>query len=465
MTKTKSSNISNIWGSRFSEKTADLMQEINQSISFDHILYKQDIQASLAHAKMLYKIKILNSKEHNLIKKGLKQIAEEIKDNKFNFKIELEDIHMNIESRLKEIIGPCAGKLHTARSRNDQIATDLKLFVRDEIDQVKKLLLQLNKNIIKQAKKNIKVIMPGFTHLQIAQPVLFSHHLMAYLEMFKRDISRLNDCQKRLNECPLGSAALAGTSFKIDRKFCAKELNFDRPTANSMDSVSDRDFIIEYLSCLSLIASHLSRMSEELIIWSSKAFNFIKIPESFTSGSSIMPQKRNPDAAELVRGKTGRIYGSLISLLTVIKGLNLTYSKDMQEDKEPLFDATKNIKICIDASSQMIAKITVNKENMYKMASQDFSTATDIADWLVQNLNIAFRECHHITGKIVKLAEDKDLAIDQLPLIELQKIEPRINEDIYKILSVENSIDSRNSYGGTSSKMVKEQIELNDKYK
>ena len=365
---------------------------------------------------------------------------------------------MNIESRLKEIIGDAAGRLHTARSRNDQVACDFRLFVRDEIDQITNLLFDLEKNLVKKAEENFGVIMPGFTHLQVAQPVLFSHHLLAYFEMFKRDISRLDDLRARMNECPLGACALAGTSFPIDRNITALELGFDRPTANSMDSTSDRDFAIEFLFCLSLISTHLSRFAEEIVIWMSKGFEFIKLSDAFTSGSSIMPQKKNPDAAELIRGKTGRIFGALISLLTTIKGLTLTYSKDMQEDKEPVFDATKNIKICLQAMSGMIIDLKANQENMLKMACSGYSTATDLADYLVKNLQMPFRSAHHITGQIVKLAENKGLELHELTLQEMQQIEAKISEDIYEVLTVENSVASRTSIGGTSQVRVQEEI-------
>ncbi len=447
-----------MWGGRFEEKPSNLMQEINQSISFDQKLYKQDIQGSIAHAKMLAKIGILNADEAKQIVAGLNQIKEEIESGKFEFKIELEDIHMNIESRLFEIIGEPAGKLHTARSRNDQVALDFRLFVRDEVDEIKKLLLTLQKTLVKKAEENITVIMPGFTHLQVGQPVLFSHHLMAYFEMFKRDISRLDDLRNRMNECPLGAGALAGTSFPIDREMVAEELGFKKPTANSMDSVSDRDFAIEFLFCLSLTSTHLSRFAEEIVIWMSKGFEFIKLSDAFTSGSSMMPQKRNPDAAELVRGKSGRIFGALFSLLTVIKGLTLTYSKDMQEDKEPVFDATKNIKICIEAMSGMISDMKVNQEKMLKMAQSGYSTATDLADWLAKNLKIPFRKAHHITGQIVKLAEEKNIELHELSLSEMQKIAPEINDKIFEVLTVENSVASRVSIGGTSAKKVLEAI-------
>ncbi len=447
-----------MWGGRFNQKPSNLMQEINQSITFDKELYKHDIQGSKAHAKMLAVTKIISESEAKKIISGLDKVQKEIENGDFNFQIELEDIHMNIESRLKEIIGDVAGKLHTARSRNDQVATDFRLFVRDEIDVIRKLILELQKNLVKKSEKNINVIMPGFTHLQVAQPVLFSHHLLAYFEMFKRDISRLDDLRTRMNECPLGACALAGTSFPIDRNLTAKELKFDRPTANSMDSVSDRDFAIEFLFCLTLISTHLSRFAEEIVIWMSKGFEFIKLSDAFTSGSSIMPQKKNPDAAELVRGKTGRIFGSLFALLTVVKGLNLTYSKDMQEDKEPVFDATKNIKICIKAISGMVDDMTINQKQMLKMAQSGYSTATDLADWLVKNLAVPFRNAHHITGQIVKLAEEKGLDLHELKLSEMQKIEKRISNKIFEVLTVENSIASRTSIGGTSSVMVKKEI-------
>lgn len=447
-----------MWGGRFETKPSDLMQEINQSITFDQKLYKQDIKGSKAHAKMLAAVGIISAEESNQIISGLSQIEEEIESGKFNFKIELEDIHMNIESRLKEIIGDVAGKLHTARSRNDQVALDFRLFVREKIDAISELILDLQKALVKKAEENIHAIMSGFTHLQVAQPVLFSHHLMAYFEMFKRDLSRLNDLQNRVDECPLGASALAGTSFPINREMVAAELGFSRPTANSMDSVSDRDFAIELLFCLSLTATHLSRFAEEIIIWMSKGFNFVKISDSFTSGSSIMPQKKNPDAAELIRGKSGRIFGSLFSLLTVMKGLTLTYSKDMQEDKEPVFDAVKNIEICLMAMSGMVSDMQINSEKMLKMAKSDYSTATDLADWLVKNLNIPFRDSHHISGSIVKMAEEKNIELYELKLEEMQKIEPKISDKIFDVLSVENSVNSRNSIGGTSTLRVKEAI-------
>lgn len=453
-----------MWGGRFNNACDSMMQQINQSITFDKRLYKQDIAGSIAHCKMLAKVKIISATERDLIIQGLKKIMQEINDGEFNFSIELEDIHLNIESRLKEIIGEVAGKLHTARSRNDQVALDFRLFVRDNIVEIQQLLLELEENLVQKSAKNIEVIMPGFTHLQLAQPVLFSHHLLAYYEMFKRDISRLMDLSKRLDECPLGACALAGTSYPIDRDFVAKELGFSKPTANSMDSVSDRDFAIEFIFCLNLIANHLSRLSEEIIIWMSRGFGFVKLSDRFTSGSSIMPQKKNPDGAELIRGKTGRITGALVSLLTTMKALTLTYSKDMQEDKEPLFDALENSKICIKLMALMIDDMSVNAENMLKMASQDYSCATDLADWLVKNLNLPFRQCHHLTGEIVKMAEEKNLHLNELKLSDMQKIEPRITKEIFNFLDVKNSVKSRNSYGGTSPLQVKIQIENAKKY-
>jgi argininosuccinate lyase len=454
--KKESSN--KMWGGRFEQKPSNLMQEINQSITFDKKLYKQDIRGSKAHAKMLSTIGILTKSEAEKISDGLNKIEKEIESGKFNFKIELEDIHMNIESRLKEIIGETASKLHTARSRNDQVAVDFRLFVRDEVDEVIKLVSDLQKNLVKKAEENFGAIMPGFTHLQVAQPVLFSHHLLAYFEMFKRDLSRLQDLRVRMNECPLGAGALAGTSFPIDRNMVAKELKFDCPTANSMDTVSDRDFAIEFIFCLSLIATHLSRFAEEIVMWMSKGFDFIKLSDAFTSGSSMMPQKKNPDAAELVRGKTGRIFGALFSLLTTMKGLTLTYSKDMQEDKEPLFDATENSKLCLRAMSGMIADMKINSDKMRAMAGLGYSTATDLADWLVKNLKMPFRDAHHVTGTIVKMAENKGVELHELKLSDMQKIEKKITAKIFDVLSVESSVASRTSIGGTSQLRVKEEI-------
>ena len=441
------------------------MEKINESISFDKKLYEYDIKGSIAHCDMLVKKKIIDQKEGKQIIKGLKQIKKEITLGKFVFKTELEDIHMNIESRLHDIIGDVAGKLHTARSRNDQVATDFRLYVRDALDAAEESLKLLQSNLIEKASEHSSTIMPGFTHLQTAQPVTFGHHLMAYVEMVGRDRTRVKDAKNRMNECPLGSAALAGTSFPIDRKATAKALDFNNATTNSIDSVSDRDFAIEFLGVASITSMHLSRLAEEIVIWSSADFNFIKLSDSFTSGSSIMPQKRNPDAAELVRAKSGRIYGSLFSLLTVMKGLSLTYSKDMQEDKEPVFDAAENLSLCINAMAGMLKDLKVNKEKMKEAAGRGYSTATDIADWLVQNLGIPFRKCHSISGQIVKLAEERECKLDEIPLSDMQKIEPKITKGILDVLSVENSVKSRTSFGGTAPINVEKAIkEAKKKY-
>jgi argininosuccinate lyase len=447
-----------MWGGRFAQQPSEIMQEINQSIVFDKRLYRQDIAGSIAHAKMLISTCIINKVEGEKIIAGLKQIQIEIEEGKFQFKKELEDIHMNIEHRLTEIIGDVAGKLHTARSRNDQVATDFKLFVRSEISDISGIIQTILITIVKKAEDNIEIIMPAFTHLQNAQPILFSHHMMAYFEMFKRDLSRLTDCNKRLNQSPLGSAALAGTSFPINRFQTAKDLGFDAPCANSMDGVSDRDFALEFLSTLSIMAVHLSRIGEEIVLWMSKGFDFISLPDSLTSGSSIMPQKKNPDGAELIRGKSGRVIGSLMTLLTVLKSLPLTYSKDMQEDKEPVFDAVENIKKCLIITNAMIAEMQIKAKNMKKIAEAGFSTATDLADWLVINLQIPFRQAHHITGQIVKLAEENDCFLEEISLDDLQKIEPKINKGVYEVLSVENSVRNKISFGSTGNNCVAEAI-------
>ncbi len=446
---------SSIWGGRFESKQSDILSEINQSISFDRALYKQDIEASIAHARMLAKQSIIKQEDFLQIEAGLTKILHEIESGEFEFKQELEDIHMNIESRLAEIIGEAAGRLHTARSRNDQVATDFRLYVRSAADDAVAMLEELKAAIKLRASEYADYIVAGFTHLQTAQPVTFGHHLMAYYEMFDRDHSRFLDARKRMNECPLGAAALAGTSFNLDREMTAKELGFARPMRNSMDAVSDRDFALEYLSAASICATHLSRLAEEMVIWSSSQFAFIKLSDAFTTGSSIMPQKRNPDAAELVRGKSGRIYGSLFTLLTVMKGLPLTYSKDMQEDKEPVFDASHTLKLCLTAMKGMILDMQANRDNMRKSADTGYSTATDIADFLVRVLNIPFRKAHHITGSIVKIAEEKGSHLSDLTLEEMQKIEPKITADIFNVLSVESSVNSRKSYGGTATQNVK----------
>jgi argininosuccinate lyase len=439
-----------LWGGHFDRGPAAIMETINASIDFDKKLYAYDIRGSIAHAQMLVKKKILTAKEGKDIISGLQKIEREIESGKFQFQTSLEDIHMNIEARLHQLVGEAAGKLHTARSRNDQVATDFRLYVRDAITALDDALKGLQAALLTRAEEHAGTIMPGFTHLQTAQPVTFGHHLLAYVEMIGRDRSRLLDAHTRMNECPLGAAALAGTSFPIDRKLTAKELGFDAPTRNSIDSVSDRDFALEYLSIASICAMHLSRFAEEIVIWMSADFSFIKLSDAFTSGSSIMPQKRNPDAAELVRAKSGRIYGSLLTLLTVMKGLTLTYSKDMQEDKEPVFDATENLALCISAMTGMVEDMAVNEEKMKLAAARGYSTATDLADWLVQNLNMPFRQAHGATGRIVKIAEARDCRLDELTLAELQSVEPRITSAIFKVLSVENSVASRTSIGGTA---------------
>ena len=407
---------------------------------------------------MLAKTKIITKAESKKIIDGLNKIAKEIAAGKFKFKTELEDIHMNIESTLAKIIGDTAGKLHTARSRNDQVVTDFKLWIRDAFACLDINLKKLQLVLINKAEKHADTIMPGITHMQSAQPITFGHHLMAYFEMFKRDRSRIKDACARLNECPLGSAALAGTSFPIDRNFIAKELKFIVPTANSLDSVSDRDFVMEYLSAVALCAIHLSRLAEEIIIWSTDQFGFIKLSDAFTTGSSIMPQKRNPDAAELIRAKTGRIIGNLNSVLIMMKGLPLAYAKDMQEDKEPVFDTHDTVILSTATMAAMLADIQVDKQKMHQAATFGFSTATDLADWLVKSLKISFRKAHKISGKIVKLAENKGCTLTELDLPSMQSIEPKITDAIYEILTVESSVKSKTSFGGTAPQNVKAAI-------
>ena len=447
-------NNSKIWGGRFSSSSNKLMEEFNSSIQFDKKLYKQDIEASIVHAEMLCKQKIISEKDFKLIKTGLNKIKTEISNNNFTFSIKLEDIHMNIENRLVDLIGDAGKKLHTGRSRNDQVATDIKLWLRDNIDQIEINLKLLQKTLIDKSELYYDMLMPGYTHLQVAQPVTFGHHLLAYVEMLGRDRGRLTDCRKRLNESPLGSAALAGTSYPIDRDFVSKKLGFDKPTKNSMDGVSDRDFAVEFMSATSLIAIHLSRLAEELVIWSSDRFNFIKLPESFTTGSSIMPQKRNPDAAELIRAKPGRIFGNMLSLMTVLKGLPMTYGKDMQEDKEPIFDTARTIQMCIVNMDGMIKGLQPIPNNMIEALQKGFPTATDLADYLVINLDIPFRDAHHLTGRIVLLAEEKDCTLESLSLKDIQRIIPEADNKIIDVLKIQNSVSSRNSYGGTAPKNV-----------
>ena len=443
-----------MWGGRFSSGPDAIMEEINASIGFDHRLYRQDIAGSIAHARMLAASGILTEADRDAIVTGLGDVLAEIESQKFTFSRSLEDIHMNVESRLKELIGDAAGRLHTARSRNDQVATDFRLYVRDAIDTIAAQIKVLQLALVTRAEEEAETIMPGFTHLQNAQPVTFGHHLLAYVEMLGRDAGRFADARKRLNENPLGSAALAGTPYPIDRFATSEALGFDRPTANSLDAVSDRDFVLETLSAATLCALHLSRFSEELVIWSSAQFNFVKLSDKFTTGSSIMPQKRNPDAAELVRAKIGRILGALTSLIVVMKGLPLAYSKDMQEDKEVAFDALDSLSLSLAAMTGMVGDLTANREKMRASAAAGFSTATDLADWLVREANIPFRDAHHITGQVVALAEQKGCGLEGLTIEDFKQIDQRIDSRIHKVLSVEASVASRKSYGGTAPENV-----------
>ncbi|WP_230882759.1 argininosuccinate lyase [Commensalibacter sp. ESL0382] len=448
------------WGGRFTSGPSAIMEQINASIGFDKNLWKQDIQGSIAHAEMLAKQKIISETDKNSIHQGLREIEREIQSGQFEFSRALEDIHMNIEARLAERIGEAGKRLHTARSRNDQVATDFRLWIRQNIDELIPMINHLMLTLASRALEYAETAMPGFTHLQSAQPVTFGHHLLAYTEMLNRDRGRLIDARRRLNENPLGAAALAGTSFPIDRQLTSKLLGFDRPMANSLDAVSDRDFALEYLSALSIMSIHLSRMAEEIVIWCSPPFSFIQLSDAYTTGSSIMPQKRNPDAAELVRAKVGRISGALTGLLTVMKGLPLAYAKDMQEDKEQVFAATETIILCLAACSGMIADLKANQDNMAYWAGSGFSTATDLADWLVKELELPFRSAHHVTGKIVSYAETHNLALENVPLQKMQEIEPLINNDIYSVLGVQSSLASRTSEGGTAPKNVRKSAKI-----
>lgn len=448
------------WGGRFAAGPAEVMQAINASISFDSKLWQQDIAGSQAHAAMLAVQGIITREDQAAIKAGLEAIAAEIKAGHFIFSDALEDIHTNIEVRLTERIGDAARRLHTARSRNDQVATDFKLWVRDAIDSVLGQLHALMKALASRAAEYAATVMPGFTHLQTAQPVTFGHHLLAYVEMLARDTGRLRDARERLNECPLGAAALAGTPFPIDRFATSQALGFRCPTANSLDSVSDRDFALEFLSALSICAMHLSRFAEEIIIWCSSPYKLIELSDAFTTGSSIMPQKRNPDAAELTKAKTGRIFGALVGLLTVMKGLPMAYAKDMQEDKEPVFDAVAAIQLSLAAMTGMVLDLRADTKRMDAMAGSGFSTATDLADWLVRVLKMPFRDAHHVTGQLVRRAEEKQTDLSGLTLAEMQEIEPRITQDIFKVLTVQASVASRTSYGGTAPDNVAKQAAL-----
>ncbi len=434
------------------------MEAINASISFDKKLYAQDIRGSIAHSAMLAEKGIISAEDVKQIHDGLNTILAEIEDGTFEFSTRLEDIHMNVEARLAELIGPAAGRLHTARSRNDQVATDFRLWVKEELQRVEEALTGLLSAFLKRAEEHADTVMPGFTHLQTAQPVTFGHHLMAYVEMFGRDRSRVRDALERIDECPLGTAALAGTGFPIDRHMTAEALGFREPTRNSIDTVSDRDFALEFMSVASICGMHLSRLAEEIVIWSTPQFGFIRLSDSFSTGSSIMPQKKNPDAAELIRAKTGRINGNLIGLLTVMKGLPLAYSKDMQEDKESVFDAAETLDLMLAAMTGMIGDLQVNADAMAAAAGSGYSTATDLADWLVREAGLPFREAHHVTGRAVALAEERKAQLGDLPLDDLKEIHPAITDDVYSVLTVEKSVASRTSFGGTAPERVREQI-------
>jgi argininosuccinate lyase len=444
-----------MWGGRYTSGPDSVMEDINTSIDFDRHLYAQDIAASKAHAEMLAKQGIIAADDAQKIARGLDTILSEIEKGSFDFKRSLEDIHMNVESRLTDLIGAPAGRLHTARSRNDQVVTDFKLWVRDEIDVLDKSFAVLQRALVDKALAHADTVMPGFTHLQTAQPVTFGHHLLAYVEMLSRDRGRLADARRRLNESPLGSGALAGTSFDLDRDMTAKALGFDRPTANSLDAVSDRDFAMETLAAASIAAVHLSRFAEEIVIWSSPLTGLVALSDKFTTGSSMMPQKRNPDAAELVRAKSGRIVGALNALLVVMKGLPLAYAKDMQEDKEGVMDALAALALSVAAMTGMVRDMEPDAARMKKAAGAGFATATDLADWIVRELKVPFREAHHAAGKIVAKAAEANVPLHRLPLAAMQEIEPGINEGVFSVLSVANSVRSRVSYGGTAPKNVR----------
>lgn len=456
MTK-KTSNT--MWGGRFAAGPDAIMEAINASIGFDQRMASQDIEGSRAHAAMLAATGILTDSDADAIREGLLTVLSEIEGGTFQFSTALEDIHMNVESRLKEIIGEPAGRLHTGRSRNDQVATDFKLWVRDQFDAAEAGLIALIQALLGQAEAGADWVMPGFTHLQTAQPVTWGHHMMAYVEMFGRDLSRVRDARKRMNESPLGAAALAGTSFPIDRHMTAEALGFDRPSANSLDAVSDRDFALDFLSVASITAMHLSRFAEELVIWSSAQFRFVTLSDRFSTGSSIMPQKKNPDAAELIRAKVGRIYGANTGLMMVMKGLPLAYSKDMQEDKEQVFDAADSWMLAMAAMEGMVKDMTANRDSLKGAAGSGFSTATDLADWLVRVLGMPFRDAHHVTGTLVALAESKDCDLPDLTLEDMKSAHEHITAEVFDVLGVQNSVDSRMSYGGTAPAQVRIQVQ------
>ncbi|MFY0618436.1 argininosuccinate lyase [Shimia sp.] len=455
MTKDTSNQM---WGGRFAAGPDAIMEAINASIGFDQRMAAQDIAGSRAHAAMLAETGILTDSDANAIREGLLTVLSEIESGSFQFSTALEDIHMNVEARLKDLIGEPAGRLHTGRSRNDQVATDFKLWVRDQMDAAISGIEALIRAFVAQAEAGADWVMPGFTHLQTAQPVTWGHHMMAYVEMFGRDLSRFKDARVRMNESPLGAAALAGTSFPIDREMTAAALGFDRPAANSLDAVADRDFALEFLAASSICAMHLSRFAEELVIWSSAQFRFVTLSDRFSTGSSIMPQKKNPDAAELIRAKIGRIFGANTALLMVMKGLPLTYSKDMQEDKEQVFDAADNLMLALAAMEGMVKDMTANRESLEAAAGSGFSTATDLADWLVRTLNMPFRDAHHVTGSLVAMAEAKECDLPDLTLDDMQSIHADITEDVFGVLGVHNSVSSRMSYGGTAPTRVREQV-------
>ena len=453
-TPPKDDNTIKPWGGRFSEATDAFVERFTASVVFDQRLYRQDIRGSLAHAQMLHRVGILAAGELAAIEKGLGEIQSQIERGEFNWSISLEDVHMNIEARLTDAIGIAGKKLHTGRSRNDQVATDVRLYLRDEIDNIRCELTRLQRGMVQLAAREHATIMPGFTHLQTAQPITFGHHLLAWNEMLERDYSRLVDCQKRLNQSPLGAAALAGTTYPIDRHLTASLLGFDGPTENSLDSVSDRDFAIEFCAAAALITTHLSRMSEELVLWTSAQFNFVQLPDRFCTGSSIMPQKKNPDVPELVRGKSGRVNGHLVALLTLMKGQPLAYNKDNQEDKEPLFDAVDTVKDCLRAFADMVPAIEPKREVMYEAARRGFATATDLADYLVRK-GVAFRDAHEVVGKAVShgVKTGKDLA--EMSLAELQSFGTMIEDDVFAVLTLEGSVNARNHIGGTAPAQVK----------
>lgn len=449
-----------MWGGRFAAGPDAIMEAINASIGFDQRLAAQDIAGSRAHAAMLAATGIITDNDAKAIREGLLTVLSEIETGDFPFSTALEDIHMNVEARLKDLIGEPAGRLHTARSRNDQVAVDFRLWVRDQCDAADAGLQALMQSLLGQAEAGADWVMPGFTHLQVAQPVTWGHHMMAYVEMFARDRSRFADARKRMNTSPLGAAALAGTSFPIDRDMTAEALGFDRPMANSLDAVADRDFALEFLAASSITAMHLSRLAEELVIWSSAQFRFVKMSDKWSTGSSIMPQKRNPDAAELIRAKIGRIFGANVALMTVMKGLPLTYSKDMQEDKEQVFDAADNLLLSLAAMGGMVADMEANVASLEAAAATGFSTATDLADWLVRTLGLPFRDAHHVTGSLVALAEAKSCDLPELSLADMQSVHQDITQDVFAVLGVKNSVASRTSFGGTAPANVRAQVAI-----